>query len=416
MSSNPSFYSPQFTLWVVWLMWAALPLLLKQNGDIRQVIIAPSDLERLRPLMAEPLLLLPNHPTADDPLVILELAKRLNMPFHAVVAREAFDLDGGWRGKLFRRLGGYSIVRGAVDRESFKTSKGILTEGKRPLVIFIEGEISRENAALIPFEPGVVHLAMTAQQQLVKADPNTAKPVRLLPLAISYQYLPGVEKTLRRSLARLESAVGIDPPGTNGDRWVERIQAIGQRVLAVQERLLSLSPDPGQPMGERIEAVKLARLEALEHWLALPPPAPSNSSYLDRIRTVRNEMDHRVYAYQEPEGLCPYERRLLAHELRQRFKAFYRDLDLLVQFMMMREGYLSANASLERCVEVVHRLEAEVLGAVMLKHPKVATLSVGDPVDLREHATAFAANRRQTLDHLVQGLQDQMQALLLLKR
>ena len=70
---------------------AVLPFLLEyQCGGIK-VEISDADVATLRGFKGKRLLLLPNHPTHFDPMVMLEVSKRVEEDLNFVAAREVFD-------------------------------------------------------------------------------------------------------------------------------------------------------------------------------------------------------------------------------------------------------------------------------------------------------------------------------------
>ena len=84
------------------------------------------------------------------------------------------------------RLGVYSVVRGAVDRDSFRMTRETLAKGGRKLVIFGEGEISHQNETIMPFESGIVQFGLWALNDMEKA--GDLKPLYLVPVGIKYIY------------------------------------------------------------------------------------------------------------------------------------------------------------------------------------------------------------------------------------
>ena len=87
-------------------------------------------------------------------------------------ARETFDRKIAGlklRGFVMTRLGVYSVVRGAVDRDSFRMTRETLAKGARKLVIFGEGEISHQNETIMPFESGIVQFGLWALNDMEKA-------------------------------------------------------------------------------------------------------------------------------------------------------------------------------------------------------------------------------------------------------
>jgi 1-acyl-sn-glycerol-3-phosphate acyltransferase len=399
-----SFYPPKNNKFVIWFVKLLMPFVRKILLGNLKLKVSDSDLKRLKELAKGPLLLLPNHPTEDDPYVFLELARRSGLIFNSVAAREVFDWNGGLRGLFFQWLGSYSVIRGAADRESFKTSRELLVKGRHPLIIFIEGEITNENDTLIPFEPGVVQLGFWAQEELQKKP--EANGLNLMPVAIKYFYDPGAELAIKQSLERLEKALNLQR-ATNEPAYV-RLQKIGGKVLGLQEKRLNIASSASS-VNERIEAVKEKVLSKLETFLDL---LKVGSSSLDRIRAIRNRMDKNIYAYCEPrEPLSDYEEALL-EQGRNQYKEFYDELERLVNFLVLHEGYIPQKEAPERFIEVLRRLEWEVLGAPKINYGRTALLKFGETINLKNHFERYTTDRKKTVVTLAAALEDNMRNLL----
>ena len=87
------------------------------------------------------------------------LSREIDATFNYMTASEIF-LEGrfrAWKSFLIQRLGGYSVIRGSVDRDAFRTTRQLLQAGERPIVIFAEGGLTRQNDTVTPFESGVVN-------------------------------------------------------------------------------------------------------------------------------------------------------------------------------------------------------------------------------------------------------------------
>lgn len=386
---------------------ACVPWLLKGMFHDLRVRFRSQDLQRLKALRGERMLLLPNHPGTADPITLFELARRLGEPMHYVAAREVFAFDHGVRGWVFQRCGVYSVIRGEPDRDSFRMTRQILTRGPRRLVVFIEGEISYRNDVLIPFQPGVLQLALGAQEDVCQQWAGaTPPPVYVAPIAIRYFYAPGIERALHRAIVKLEEAVGIAEDRTRP--WFQRLTRVGERIVVIQEGLMRLSSQ-GLSMDARVTQLKNKLLEKMELFLALPQP--SGQTVLDRVRAIRNRMDRILYAYTDPDSLSPYERAITQTRSRT-FAEFYEDLDRVVNFMTYKEADFSAESPSERWVEMVHRLEKEVFGQQRLTHPRTAVIQVGEIQDLRTRMPAYQASRKQTVQALCAALEADMRHLL----
>lgn len=382
------------------------------------VYISDGDLAKLRAYQGKRMLLLPNHPNGEEPFVLFEIFKRMNEVFNVVAAREVFDWEHGFRGWLLRRVGAYSVIRGTADRESFMMSKKILMEGQNRLVIFIEGEISRGNETLIPFEPGVLQLAFWAQEGLAKETAKVARqqggqdkpdypPVYVAPLAIKYFYAPGSETAIETSLQVLEKAVGL--PTEPGASQYARIRAIGEKVLAVQEALHQLVALPGVSLTERVEAIKNRMLKKMELFLGLKPDP--QASTLSRLREIRNTMDHLIHTYDDPQELTDYEKRMVDH-FRKALSEFYQDLDRVVYFLTYDEAYLQESQTPERFIDVIRRLEREVFGDARLTYPRVAAVKVGEVINLKEQFPSYELDKKGYVKHMVSELEENMRLML----
>lgn len=406
-----AFLSPRINPLVVGVVRLLLPLVMKTLLGGLVVQIAASDLEKLRAYKGKRMLLLPNHPTGEEPAILFEISKLLDEVFNFVAAREVFNLEHGFRGWVLRRCGVYSIIRGAADRESFMTSKRILMEGKNRLVIFIEGEISRGNDTLIPFEPGVIQLAYWAQEALAKeaakAKNKDFPPVYMAPVAVKYFYQPGADAAIEQALRNLEAFVGQQPT-PEMDRY-QRVRAIGERVLKVQEDLHQIVSLPETTLNERVEAIKHRMLKKMELFLDLRPDP--ETSTLERLREVRNTMDRLIHTYDDPTDLTDYEKRMVEH-FRSALSEFYKDLDRVVHYLTYDENYLRDNPTPERFIEHLRRLEREVYGQAKLVYPRIAVVKIGDVVNLKDHFEAYEADKKTHVRDVAHGMEENMMTML----
>jgi 1-acyl-sn-glycerol-3-phosphate acyltransferase len=427
-----SFLSPIINPLVVGAIRLLMPTLRRTLFGGISISIAADDLAKLRQYKGQRMLLLPNHPTGEEPVVLFDIATALDEVFNFVAAREVFDWEHGFRGWLLRRVGVYSVIRGAADRDSFLMSKKILMAGKNRLVIFIEGEISRENETLIPFEPGVVQLACWAQEGLIKeaakqkksqssacnnserqensvssTQPSEAPPIYLAPIAIKYFYQPNCAGAIEDSLIALEKAAGL-PLDTGMNRY-QRVRSIGEQILHVQEELHQIIALPGTSLADRVLAIKNRMLRKIELFLDLKPD-PSEST-LDRLRAIRNTMDHLIHIYDDPTEQTEYEQRTIDH-LRKTLSEFYLDLDRVVYFLTYNQGYLTEDASNERLIEMIRRLEREIYGEAKLLLPRVAVLKVGEVMDLKQAYPAYEADKKAFIKKTAAMLEDNTMALL----
>ena len=414
MSKKRNFLPPLINPMVVGAMWLLFPFLLRWGG--LSVKIDPQSLQKLREYRGTRMLLLPNHPTGEEPVVLFEIWRAMGEVFNVVAAREVFDWEHGFRGWVLRRVGAYSIIRGSADRESFMTSKKILMEGLHRLVIFIEGEISRGGETLIPFEPGVIQLAFWAQEGLLKIAAKTTEnpeaspespPVFIAPVAIKYFYLDNCEPDIERAMIHLETAVGIViTPDMN--RY-DRLRAVGLKILEVQESMHQLGHGPELTLTERVATIKHRILNKMEIFLDLKPDPQANT--LTRLREIRNTMDHLIHSYEDPVELTDYEKRMVEH-LRGALSEFYTDLDRVVYFLTYNENYLQGNQTPERFIDTIRRLEKEVYGKPRLSPRRVAHVKVGEIISLKDEFPKYEQDKKNYAKIMAAELEEDMRLLL----
>ena len=78
---SPDFYPPQLNPLLVTLAQRLVPLAAHWYYDF-DLVVSQEDLDCLRSHLQQRMLLLPNHPTFDDPIVIFALSARLRIPFY----------------------------------------------------------------------------------------------------------------------------------------------------------------------------------------------------------------------------------------------------------------------------------------------------------------------------------------------
>ena len=387
---------------MIWLARACLPAVLRRRF-VSRIEIAPADIERLRALHHERVVLTPNHPTNTDPALIFELSRRAQMPFYYLACREAFN---GWRGvwgALIQRIGAYSVVRGTIDRESFRFTRALLARPRTKLVIFPEGEVYSQNESLLPFQTGAVQLAMWGREEARKTEPNAQ--VLLLPCAIRYHFAGDVSAALQAKLAALEKHLALEQSTLD---LYARMRGVALRVLrAVEaEYKLPVASDDDADLTPRIEAAKRAALERAAHLLGVKLP---RGTLPEQMRALLHTAEMEMHP--DDEAHLPQS---LAHQQLERARLAAHDLTRLANWIAVHDGYVlhkddeaDTSGASERIAEVLFRLEQEVFGRATYAGARVARVRVGEPITLPDELD------RKGLTEWTQKLEDAVRELLL---
>jgi 1-acyl-sn-glycerol-3-phosphate acyltransferase len=379
------------------LTWRLLPLALRQR-NVLHIEIDDEDIARLQALKSERVILTPNHPTNTDPALLLELSRRARTPFYYLSCREAFD---GWRGvwgKLIQRLGAYSVVRGTIDRESFRYTRELLARPQTKLVIFPEGEVYSQNDSLLPFQVGAIQLALWGQEEARTQEPDAR--VLLLPVALRYRFAGDVSDELDRKLQALEAKLKLPP--LSRDLLLENLYARMRRVavtiLSDVEQEYSLPEMEDADLTPRFLAAKEAALSRAAELLGEKMP---RGSIPERMRVLLHHAESELHELQNDETQDEPLREREAGVLRA-----WRDLERLANWVAIYDGYASSSPTLERLAEVIYRLEADVFGSATFAGARIATVRVGEPIELPDEIS------RRELPQWTKQLEDAVRALL----
>src|SRR6185312_4390170 len=81
----------------------------------------------------------------------------------------------------------------------------------------------------------------------------------------------------------------------------------------------------------------------------------------------------------------------------QMARALYDDLWRLLQFVAIYDGYVRESMTVERFMDVLGLLEQEIFKKRRVWGPRIARIKVGQPIDLKDHASAYDQNKRETV-------------------
>lgn len=374
-----------------------LPLLLRRGYRIVFVDFVEEEIARFRTILNERVMLTPNHPTHAEPVVVFHLAKKVDKPMYYLSNREAFGFGWGLFGFLLQRIGAYSILRGAPDRESFKTTKRILSEKPNQLVIFPEGEVYSQNDSLLPFQAGVFQLAFLALEEMTKLGLDA--PLYIQPVAIRYHFTEDMTEKIRASMSRLEMNLGLagTPPE---DRYL-RLRRIGDALLTAAERAYDLPRGTPEALDPRIDAVRNKIVEMVADALHLTPES-LGKTLPERMRALMNDLS----------GITPddgavesaYHERLLREEA-ERTRPLIRDLQRLSNWVAVRDNYVGEHPTQERVVDMLWRLESEVIGRRLISGERVCSVRLPEPIDLRAYRDAYKESKRKAIQEVTERVE-----------
>jgi 1-acyl-sn-glycerol-3-phosphate acyltransferase len=379
---------------------ALLPLVMRGLRRIVSVSIPETDWPYLESLCRGRAILSANHPTTNDPLIAMFLSRRLGEGFNYMACRELFHGPWGW---TIQRLGAYSIHRGLPDRQAIRMTRRLLAELDRKVVIFPEGETYEHNDLIIPFHQGIIQIGFSALDDLEKQGRELHLPV--LPIALKYRCVRDPRVTIDAGLRALEEALSLSP--TTGESFYQRLRGVGERVLAQMETEIRLKPSVDAPLAERIQKAKEYVLDHVAQEVGVPRPA--SLPMAEQMRFLFNAVDEYAGAFADAAdsyGRRQHEHRLLAT------RPMLLDLRRVHNFLAVTDGYVAERMTGERFLDVIGRLQREVLGRVCHIVPREAIVRIAPPEHLGEVYAEYRQNRKAAVSEATSRVEAKVRALL----
>ena len=403
---KPSFYPPRLNPFLVRPVQFVAPCLARWLYQL-ELVVSSDDLEKIRSLTNHRLLLLPNHPTFHDPIVMFLLCARLGQPFYYLAAHELLSSS---LGGFLQRIGVYSIRRGLVDRPSIAQTLALLKTPECRLVVFPEGGCSFQNDTVMPFRVGAVQIAFQALQKIDKqgeAPPN----LYALPVSIKYRYTQDMSEVINQTLIRLEQGLNLSATSSP----YERLRAIAERVLVKVEQDYGLyTPEVAQtPWEQRISRLRNHVLEKCEQQLGIashPQEMVRERAYKIEyvLKTKADELELAESSQDMEQNPSNEQQPSNEHA---NYALIDKSVKRLLNFDAIYDGYVASNPTPERFLDTLIRLEREVfwIDQPPPKGFRQARVKIGEPINLKDFLTDYQQERAPVVKAVMLKIQQAVQ-------
>ena len=356
MAEPYEFVPPKSGTLVARLMQPVLPLQLKHTWGIVGHEVRGAEKLRASLAAGHGIVLAPNHVRDPDALVVGLLTKYVDSHFHFMASWHVFK-QGWFQRFLVRQLGAFSVHREGLDKTSLNTAIDILTEARRPLVLFPEGTVSFHNDRLSPLQEG----ASLIVQRAAKKRRAQGGEVVVHPVALKYQFAGDLKETLSTALADLERELSWEPQTELSP--LERVRKIGTGLLGLREVEYFGEAQSGE-LFDRLDRLINHILEPIEQeW---ERPGEGRGVY-ERVKALRTVMLKELV-----DGDATAARR--EHCWKQ-----LRDCTFALHLGAYPTDYLADEPCVERLIETVERFEHD-FKFVDRHRPHRVVIEVGDPI------------------------------------
>ena len=335
-------------------------------------------------------LLAPNHCRPCDPMVLGRMGREFGRPVYIMASWHLFA-QGGLMSWLLPRLGVFSVYREGLDRPAIKCATQILVAGRRPLVLFPEGVITRTNDRLGALLDGVAFIARSAAKARAAAQP--AGQVVIHPVGIRYFFEGGIEEALKAPLDEFERRLTWQP--RSGVAAGERIVKLGDALLALKE-IEYLGAARSGPFAERLSRRIDHLLAPLEtEWLKIPREA----DVVARVKALRSAILPDMVSGEIDEAERARRWRQLA------------DLYLAQQLSLYPPDYFGQPApTAEQLLETMERIEEDLTDRVRRYQPLRVVVEVGEAIPVEPtrprgvNGDPLMGTLRTAIEGLITGL------------
>ena len=354
----PPRYSP---FWASVIQWYLPSYLDRSHGVVSVEFV---EVERLAISLqaGASVLLASNHCRPCDPMVLGLLSHEVGRPFHVMASWHLF-IQNRVLGFLLPRMGGFSVYREGLDRESLKCAIRILAEARFPLVIFPEGFVTRNNDRVLNLMEGVSFLARSAAKQRA-AERGGGGRVVIHPVFIRYFFEGKVKATLDPVIRDIEARLSWQP--RNELPLKQRIERAGHALLALKEIEYLGAPQTGTAT-ERLPLLLNRLLEPLEQeWTG----GRREGDTMVRVKRLRSAILHDMVHGE-----------LAEEEISRRWRHLS-DLYLAQQLHCYSGDYLQGDPTPERMIETVERYEEDLTDSAQPHPPLHAVIMVGEEIEI----------------------------------
>ena len=381
-ATPPKWWSPNLKPWII-RAWAPFRRKVLRRTQ-RIVDIDIRGIENLKGLLDSNrgVLITPNHSSHTDPLVMWEIASRVNTHLYFMAAWQVFAKAHWLRQQEFRWHGCFSVDREGADMRAFRQAVDILQDGSYPLVIFAEGEVYHVNDRVMPFQEGPAAMALTAQKR-------SKRPVMCLPCAMKFTYTKDPTDELLELMSRLEERILWRPCPQMP--LGERIYRFAEGILGVKEVEYMGHTQQGD-LPNRIASLAEFVLDSIEKRYAVEP---GDALIPTRVKNCRREI---IKLFQDDQQA----------DLKQ-VGLDLDDLFMVTQLYSYPGDYVAAKPTIERMAETLDKFEEDILGAptATIRGERKVVVEFGEPI-----AVQPASDKKQSINTLTEKLEQGVQKLL----
>ncbi len=332
-----------------------------------------------------------------------------------------------WKGRsvqfLLPRIGATAVLAGRPDSKGYGMLRKLAVDGRFPIAMAPEGQVTYHNRKLGPLQPGTARVALWTLDDLRRNE--RTEGVWILPVATTYRYEVHRPGQVHRLLDYTEAACGIPRRAGAGSRdgLFPRILSMLEYLVARMERLYEMKYPQVLFSDRATEATLQARIfricDAALRVAEAQFGLPGSGDYVQRVFAAREAGLRRVFRLTQEEGesISPLERDLADRIAAEAYLGL-RHMELVDVLEYVRPDYVRPDSPLDRFVEmaenlwdVTSRLRGGNISGRLNALPRRVEVRVGSVVNAEDYHTKGGRGRRSATAALTECIGEHLACL-----
>ncbi len=336
---------------------------------------------------------------------------------HFLYGRGVLHWAGGGASFLIPRIAGIPVMNRRSDTQGMRAIRRALTDGRFPISLAPEGQVTYHNHKLGPIEAGTARLAIWCLQDLERQ--GRQEEILVVPVASRYLYTEKPEEVFRNVVERIANRAGLQasPSVSRYEQLIDLTDQLLTKIETFYERFYGLEAKKGEKLTlrGRIEGICDSALMVPESFMKIRP----DRDFLSRVFTVRQRGWDYLFRSDFPEhGEIPPLDRVLADRVADEAYLHLRHNELVDLLEYIDPDYISPQASLNRLLEyalnladVINRLMGGDISFRYSPMKKKTVIRIAEPLKVRELYPLVPGNTREKAEGIMKVITSRLENL-----
>lgn len=324
-------------------------------------------------------------------------------------AQFIYGIDAlNWAGKaaawLFPRIGCVPVQNGSSNRNGLNILRNGMREGKFPIALAPEGQVTYHMYTCYPIASGVASLASWADDD---------KDVIILPVAIGYKHTDHPEQFIRSVVERWEHLSGIKLDTDRSTPILALLHKVFDITVSLLNEMYELHGETTLTPREQINAICEKALDLAEQLANVR----AEGTILDRLFKVRyTGMDAIHPNWFNPFQIAPVKRSLADFDA-LKAHVYLRHSQVVDVLEYIHPEYITSPCSAGRACEfalnlldVLNRIQGGNINSRFTPRNKKAIVSIGNAIHFSQSETR-SSTKRNRLKAITNEVQSELQVV-----